>query len=158
MAQRLYVLGMSACVSLVIFQPVFQFQPSLTEGQTPLETQGSHKLHENRYPNRRNWQHNCRKSSRLGSAFMRPEYTLQTPICRKPGFTGSAAHGDAWFKDKSCPCMSGGGSALCFPCYGCMNSKVRLTLSISRGTIHCSAPGNMKISTPAKEESTHVYW
>lgn len=35
---------MGACDSLVILQPVFQFQPSLIEGQTPSETQSSHKF------------------------------------------------------------------------------------------------------------------
>lgn len=35
---------MGACDSLVILQPIFQFQPSLTEGQTPPETQSSHKF------------------------------------------------------------------------------------------------------------------
>lgn len=155
---RLHIQGMGACVSLVIFQPVFQFQPSLTEGQTPLETQSSHKLHENRHPNRGNWQRNSRKGSRTGSTPMRPEYTLHTQTHRKPGFTGSAAHGDTWFNDKTCPCMSGGGPAPCFPSCGCMNGKVRITLSIPRGTLHCSALENVKISTPAKEESTHACW
>lgn len=35
---------MGACDSLVILQPVFQFQPSLIEGQTPSETQSSHRF------------------------------------------------------------------------------------------------------------------
>lgn len=35
---------MGACDSLVVLQPVFQFQPSLTEGQTPSKTQNSHKF------------------------------------------------------------------------------------------------------------------
>lgn len=65
---------MGACVSLAIFQPVFQFRLSLMEGQTPLETQSSRKLRENRHPNRGNWQRNCRKGSRISSALMRPEY------------------------------------------------------------------------------------
>lgn len=38
------VWGMGACDSLVILQPVFQFQASLTEGQAPPETQSSHRF------------------------------------------------------------------------------------------------------------------
>lgn len=123
----------------------------------PLETQRSRKLRENRHPNRGNWQRNCRKGSRIGSALTRPD-GAQAQIHRKPGFTGSAPHGDTWFKNKTCPCMSGGGSAPCFPSYGCMNSKVRLMLSIPRSTLHHSALKNVKISTPAKGEPTHACW
>lgn len=68
---------MGACDSLVILQPVFQFQPSSTGGKHLLR----HKVLTSsgkQSPHRRNWQCNCRKSSRIRSALTRPECTLQT--------------------------------------------------------------------------------
>lgn len=126
------------------------------EGQTPLETQSSRKLRENRHPNRGNWQRNCRKGSRISSTLTRPEYRHKYTGNRVS--LGLQHHGDTWFKNKTCPCMSGGGSASCFASCGCMNSKVRLTLSIPRGTLHHWALKNVKMSTPAKGESTHACW
>lgn len=66
--------------------------------------------------------------------------------------------GDTWFNDKIGLCVSGGGSTQCFPSYGFMNTKVRLVLSVRRGTLHPSVLENMKISTREKGQLTHNCW
>lgn len=102
-----------ACASVTPynFSTCFLISTMFDRGANDAGTQSSHRLCENRRLNRGNWQGDCTKGSRISSALVRQEYTLKTQIHRKPGFTGSAAHGAAWFHDKSCLCMTGGQSA-----------------------------------------------
>lgn len=91
---------MGACVSLLIFQPVFQFQPSLTEKQIPLR----HKVPRSSVKTdiRIEGTGNAAVQKAGGSAPLSGDGIT-------PASTGSAARGATWFKDKTCPCMTGWG-------------------------------------------------
>lgn len=148
---------MGACVSLLIFWPVFQFQPSLTEEQIPLR-------------------HNVPMRSMKTDIWI--EGIGHATVGRAAGSAPLSGDRSTSYRHKATgnPVPLGlqlmeildsmikhvhawlvGGSAPRFPSYGCMNGKARLTLSTPGGALRCSALENMKISTPAKwKDSQHV--